>query len=267
MVVENVAAIKAHIKHTAQSSIRASHQEIRFEVEHPSFDIRDPVNEVSATIIQNGRTDNMITGLPPQFFRNGFMDFNYVRETLMEGGNEYRHVDLRSSRFIVDNVREVKYVDPFYHVILSTDRSRKTQPYRFERDLNGRYYIEVREYDNFDTEGDYFFVHFRLQTDFAEPWERVYINGALTNWMQNQASEMIYNPMNKAYELTLLLKQGYYNYQYLMVKAGESKGTLYNFEGNFEQTENDYLILIYYKGISDRCHRLIGAETFNSINQ
>jgi hypothetical protein len=267
MVVETVASIRAHIRHTAQSSIRESHQEIQFEVEHKSFDIRNPVNEVTATIIQNGRIDNMITGLRPQFYGNGTMDFNYMRETLMEGGNEFRYVDLRSGRFVVDNVREMQYVEPFYHAKLSTDHSRKTEPYRFRRDLNGRYHIEVREYENYDTEADYFFVHFRLYSNFAEPSEKVYLNGELTNWMQTPFSEMSYNPLEKCYQLTLLLKQGYYNYQYLTVKDGETKGSLYNFEGNFEQTENDYLILIYYKGVSDRCHRLIGAETFNSVGQ
>jgi len=265
MVVEPVAAIKAHIRQTLQSSIRASHQEIRFEVEHPSFNIRNPIDEVTATIIQNGRTDNMITGLRPLFFRNGFMDFNYVREIQMEGGNEFRHIDLRSSRFMVDNISEFKFFNPFYHVKLKTDYSRKTTPYRFERDLNGRYIVEVREYDNNNIEADYFFVHFRLKQDFAEPFEKVYISGNLTHWLQNQYSEMTYNPFEKVYAHTLLLKQGFYNYHYLLVNEGETKGTLYDFEGNFEQTENEYLILIYYKGLSDRCHRLIGAETFSSI--
>ena len=265
MVVESGTTIKAHIKPTAQSSRRESYQEIRFEVEHPSFQILNPISEVTATIIQNGRTDNMITELRPQFFRAGFMDFNYMRETRMEGGNEFRHVDLRSRRFIVDNVREVRFIDPFYHVYITTDASRKTQPYTFQRDFNGRYHVEVREYHNYNTEADYFFVHFSLNCDFPLPGEKVYINGELTNWQQNEFSQMTYNFIEKKYEHTLLLKQGYYNYHYLTVTDNNTKGTLYDYENNHVQTENDYLILIYYKGINDRNHRLIGAETFNSI--
>jgi hypothetical protein len=265
MVVEPVASIRANIRHTPQSLVSASFQEIRFEVEHPSFEIRNPIDEISATIIQNGRTDNVIKNIRPQFFKNGFMDFNYIREITMEGGNEFRHVDLRSRRFIVDNVREVKYIDPFYHIFVTPDISRKTASYRFERDLNGRYFIEVSEYQNNDIEADYFYVHFSLKEDFPERWEKVYINGNLSYWLQNQYSEMIYNINERAYELTLLMKQGFYNYHYLKVSKGDTKGTLYDYEGNNTQTENDYLILIYYKGVSDRCHRLIGAETFNSI--
>jgi hypothetical protein len=264
-VVEPVASIKANIRYFPQALISASFQEIKFEVEHPSLEILNPVDEVSATIIQNGRTDNVIKNIHPQFFKKGFMDFNYVREITMEGGNEFRYVDLRSSRFIVDNVRDVKFIDPFYHVFLTTDISRKTVAYRFENDLNGRYFIEVREYPDNDIAADYFFVHFRLKQDFAEKWEKVYITGDLTNQLQNQNSEMIYNPLEKVYEHTLLLKQGFYNYHYLKVNEGDTKGTLYEFEGNCAQTENEYLILLYYKGVRDRCHRLIGAERFNSI--
>lgn len=266
MVVEPVATIKAHIRQIPQSSMRDSYQEIRFEVEHPSINIRNPINEVTATVIQNGRTDNMITGVRPQFFRNGFMDFNYIKEIKMEGGNEFRHIDLRSARFMVDNIRDFKFIDPFYHVYIFTEQTRKTEPYRFERDLNGRYFVEVREYENNDIEADYFFVHFRLKQDFAEPFEKVYISGNLTNRLQNQNSMMTYSPFEKVYEHTLLLKQGFYNYHYLKVNDGETKGSLYDFENNYELTENEYLILIYYKGVSDRCHRLIGAEIFNSIN-
>jgi hypothetical protein len=265
MVVETVASIKANIRHTPQSLISASFQEIKFEVEHPYFDIANPIDEISATIIQNGRTDNVIKNIRPQFFRKGFMDFNYIREITMEGGNEFRHIDLRSRRFIVENVSEVKYIDPFYHVFITPDNARKTSSYRFERDLNGRYFIEVTEYNDNDTEADYFFVHFTLKEDFPEQWEKVYITGDLTYWLQNQNSEMTYNISERAYEQTLLMKQGFYNYHYLTVEKGDTKGALYKYEGNNATTENDYLILIYYKGIRDRCHRLIGAETFNSI--
>ncbi|MCL2073211.1 MAG: DUF5103 domain-containing protein [Marinilabiliaceae bacterium] len=266
MVVESGATIKAHVKPTVQSSRRESFQEIRFEVEHPSFQILNPISEVTATIIQNGRTDNIISGLRPQFFRAGFMDFNYMRETKMEGGNEFRHIDLRSRRFIVENVSEVRFIDPFYHVHITKDLSRKTEQYSFQQDFNGRYYVEVREYNNPNTEADYFFVHFSLHADYADIFEKVYINGELTNWQQNEFSQMNYNIIEKKYEHTLLLKQGYYNYHYLTVTEGNTKGTLYDFENNYVQTENDYLILIYYKGISDRSYKLIGAETFNSIN-
>lgn len=262
LVVEPNVTIRSAIRNTASSSIRSTHHEIDFEVLHPGFTIRNPVTEVSVTIEQNGRNDQIITDLKPLFFRDGVMDFNYNRETLMEGGNEFRYLDLRSTRFLSERIKELSFMDPFFHATVAIDSPRSAFSYQYRKDINGRYYIEVQEYDNPGIEADYIFTHFSLLPEDPSPFQTIYLIGALTNWQMNQQSQMVYNPNNKRYELTLLLKQGYYNYQYLAVENG--KTTLGPLEGNFEQTENDYLILVYYKGIEDRYHRLIGAEVINS---
>jgi hypothetical protein len=265
MVVEQKVKIESRIRNTGQSYIRATHQEINFEVLHPGFTIHNPSDDVLVTIIQNGRTDNSITNLRPQFFRDGFMDFNYNRETLFEGGNEFRYFDIRSTRFLSDRIRASEFIDPFYHVTLVTDLPRFPSSYYYRQDLNGRYFIEVQEHTRPTLEADYIFVHFSLNSELANPDHNIYLNGALTNWQQNESTQMVYDAATDTYNKTLLLKQGYYNYQYLTVAPGETKGTIFPIENNHQQTENDYLILIYYKGIGDKVHQLIGAELFNSV--
>ncbi|MNT95562.1 hypothetical protein D3C72_2374610 [compost metagenome] len=37
-------------------------------------------------------------------------------------------------------------------------------------------------------------------------------------------------------------------------------------DGNFYQTENDYTVLVYYKGSTDRYERVIGRGTASSLN-
>lgn len=263
MVVESIATIKSSIRSTASSTIRASHHEIDFEILHPGFTIHNPIDEISVTIMQNGRTDNLITELKPIFFRDGFMDFNYNRENLMEGGNEFRYIDLRSTRYLSDRVKAMEFLDPFYHAIVSVDYPRPKFSYQYRKDLNGRFYIEVSERDNPNIEGDYMFTHFTLKPENPSPFQKIYLNGSITNWQSNATSEMVFNKENNCYEKTLLLKQGYYNYQYLVLENGNT--TLTPIEGNYEQTENDYLIFVYYKSIGDRVHRLIGAEVINSV--
>ncbi len=262
MVVEQLVTIKSAIRNTVSSSIRASHHEIDFEILHPAFTIRNPIEEISVTIMQNGRTDNITTGLKPMFFRDGFMDFNYNRENLMEAGNEFRYIDLRSTRFLSDRLKEVVFMDPFFHATVSQDFPRNKFSYQYRKDMNGRFYINVQEQDNPELEADYIFTHFTLKPEDPSPFQKIYLNGALTSWQINSTTEMVYNQANNCYQLTLLLKQGYYNYQYLVLE--KDKTTLAPIEGNFEQTENDYLILVYYKGIGDRNQRLIGAEVINS---
>ena len=52
----------------------------------------------------------------------------------------------------------------------------------------------------------------------------IYVVGDLTQWRMDEQSRMEYNPDLHAYQLRLLLKQGYYAYQLLFVPVGESEG-------------------------------------------
>jgi len=64
-----------------------------------------------------------------------------------------------------------------------------------------------------------------------------------------------------------LLKQGYYNYEYAFIRDGSCDGTASIFEGSHYETENDYLILMYYRNPQERYDRLIGMSLANSVNR
>ncbi|PWD99933.1 type IX secretion system plug protein [Marinilabilia rubra] len=267
MVNEQKVTIEPDVKYTMQSTGRNHYQEIDFEVSHPGITIMDPANEIKVTVIQNGRTDNAVTGLPPLFFGNDKMDFNYNREVVMEGGNEFRWVDLRSFRFQSDHIEDITFSDPFYHVDVFTDQAAAGKPYYYHQDFNGRYYIEVQEEQDPDVSSDYAFVHFSLKWEPPLGGKEVYLMGGLTNWMLNDENRMKYDFENDSYTLTLLLKQGYYNYQFLVKGQSDSIGSVMPIEGSFGRTENDYLILVYYRSAGARYDRLIGAEVANSVNR
>jgi hypothetical protein len=77
---------------------------------------------------------------------------------------------------------------------------------------------------------------------------------------------MTYNPATKEYECTMLLKQGWYNYEFVFRKDGENTGTASKFEGSHYETENDYIVLLYYRNPHDRYDRLIGSAITNTLN-
>jgi hypothetical protein len=68
------------------------------------------------------------------------------------------------------------------------------------------------------------------------------------------------NPETKAFETIQLLKQGAYNYQYLFVPTNSNKTTTDLTEGNYYETENEYLILVYHRPFGERYDRLIGVQ-------
>ena len=51
----------------------------------------------------------------------------------------------------------------------------------------------------------------------------------------------------------VLLKQGYYSYQFV-----QEDGATVRTMGDFYETENEYATLVYYKGPGDRTDRLVG---------
>lgn len=258
-------SIIPRIKYTANSSLRASMQEVNFKILHPNFTINNPRDEVRVIIQQNGRWDNRNTELKPLFIRQDELAYEYNRENLFDGGNEYRWLDLRSTRFAADHVETISFYDPHYHFTLFPDRFLSKKSYFYKDDFNGKYYIDVRENRDPEIEGDYVYVHFKLPV--PEPYidGDVYINGGLTDWQLSHKAKMEYNIQTRMYEQTLLLKQGFYNYQYLFLENGKPHAEVARFEGNNGQTENDYIIFVYYQSISDNYERIIGVNIANSL--
>ena len=107
-------------------------------------------------------------------------------------------------------------------------------------------------------------MHFTLAVPVPLVAGTVHVFGALTNWTTGEATAMTWNEAKREYELTLLLKQGYYNYEYVYVSQGASRADETVLEGSHFETENDYQIFVYYKGISDRYEQLVGFTTVNS---
>ena len=75
---------------------------------------------------------------------------------------------------------------------------------------------------------------------------------------------MYYNPSLEIYEGVLLLKQGFYNYKYVFKK----NGMLYKnvISGTHALTENEYLILVYYRNVAYQYDSIIGIGNTSSFN-
>ena len=75
---------------------------------------------------------------------------------------------------------------------------------------------------------------------------------------------MYYNPSLEIYEGVLLLKQGFYNYKYVLKK----EDVLYKngISGTHALTENEYLVLIYYRNPFLQYDSIIGVGKTRSFN-
>ncbi len=77
---------------------------------------------------------------------------------------------------------------------------------------------------------------------------------------------MKYNEKEGAYIASVILKQGYYNYQYVFVDDSIRTPDISFIEGNHYETENEYVVLVYHKGFGSRFDKLTAFKVVNSKN-
>ena len=266
-IVESSTEISGEVKKSTFEGYKGRDQEIDFTVDYSRFSIQDPRTEVRAVVMQNSRADNCLTNLKPLFVRNNLLSYDLSRENVFAGGNEFRNFDTKNIRMNGLGVANIEFINPTYHVELRTDQIRPERDYRNESDLNGRYLIKNDRVTDSDLEADYIFVHFSLQMPEPLLGGEIYVFGGLSDWQCQPANKMKWNFESKLYEAALLVKQGFYDYQYVYVENGSNKIDDSLLEGSYVETENDYQIFVYYRGFSSRYDKLIGYRTINSVKR
>ncbi len=266
-VYEEAVIIEGTVRRATFDAFKGSSQEVDFTIHHPELAILNPQQEVKVVLMQNYRWDNAITNLKPLYIRDAQLIYDYNRENVFQGGNEFRYFDIRTNRMNGENVYKTDFFRPYYHKTLKIDQIRVNKKFFSYEEMNGKYVVESQdpEVRDYDTECDYVFVHFSLPLETPLVGGSVNVFGGLTQWNANKGNEMTYNFDTGTYDLTLLLKQGYYNYIYVYVPQGAKIADNTNLEGSFWETENDYQIFVYYRDLAGRFDRLVGYRQLNSV--
>jgi Domain of unknown function (DUF5103) len=251
---------KATMAQTAQN--RYTKQEINFSVNYKGYTMPNPFEDVKVVVMQNGRWDNSITGVKPMFIRDNVLDYNFSDQFLFNGGNEFRYFDMRNLRAVSINVRG-KTLDTVYHVYLINDESRGSKQYVQYIDNDGKRVIANKDNGTSgELDGDYAFTNFYLMSMDPVPQD-VYVFGDFTDWKLLPEYKMRFNTNRGRYDLEVPLKQGRYEYFYV-VKDENGKPSETTFEGSSSQAENEYLILVYHKNVKYKYDELIGAAKFTT---
>ncbi len=244
-----------------------THQQVDFTVNYAGLNINDPYRNVFSFILQNGRWDNAKTNLKPDFYGNNELKYNSLSDkNIFPGGNEYRYFDIKSIRYQTEYVKKIDFLRSNYNVYLYPSENREYKPYFYWKDFNGKYYIAFQEGKKPDIDADYVYVYFTLPSNQMIEGGMMYVSGALNDWAFNKNNLMTYNREKSEYECTMLLKQGWYNYEYVFLKDGSTDGTATVFEGSHYETENDYIVLVYYRNPRERYDRVIGSVIANTLN-
>ena len=85
----------------------------------------------------------------------------------------------------------------------------------------------------------------------------MYLFGMFSDWEIKPGFKMISNDSKTRFKGSVKIKQGFYNYSYVVVKPGQRPDESF-LEGSYNQTENRYDILVYFRPVGGRYDQVLG---------
>jgi hypothetical protein len=245
-----------------------THHRLQVQLETTNFDIRYPQQQLQLKILQNYRWDNLISLNQPTFIRQRLLQYNNENSMLFPAGKEFRWLNLRSFRLLGDRITKQQNTNTAFELFVKEDQPRLPRQYFYYRDFNGLYLNETIDNLNPFWNADYARIHFtfRPKDGLAYAKGDLVVFGELSNYGKDADAVMKFNPDRGVYEGSMFLKQGYYDYQYA-VRTAENGQLLYNSmqtEQDAWETENSYMVLVYYRELGGRADQLIALRQINS---
>jgi len=262
VVYETLLGVQGKIVNSSIISERFSHQEFDFNLNTTFFKILDPYADLHVALLQNWRWRNAITDLKPIFVKENEITYDYSGENSFPGGSEWRFFEMKNFRFVSSEVLSIDREANGWKVILQPDLPRGSKTYETAQDINGQYFVRNDEGSDADLDAEYCNVHFSLACNEI-PGSTVYVEGAFTRFNQ-EAFKCKWNEKNRSYDCDVKLKQGLYNYRFVVYDEYLAKADISFTEGNHVQTENDYTAIIYMWDRNGLYHRIIGQHYLNS---
>jgi hypothetical protein len=259
MLLEDKMTIDANVTATTDIDYEQTHQQLSFDLKPVGLTISQPLSDLHVIVQQNHRRDNEARDITPTQVGSDILRYEHNKALIFEGENEYRRFEITSTKYTSIGVNRLYYFKPFYNAELMVSETR-LKGYTSDNEQNGRFYIHSSDAENDTIGSDYMLVHFSFPMESPYIDGGIYLNGDFVDNRQDANSKMIYSFERKAYEKTLLLKQGAYNYQYLFRPTKGGQASPLRLEGSYWETENEYQIFVYYRPIGERYDRLIGFK-------
>lgn len=259
VVYDSKIGINIDPKFALDPALRYTHQQIDFTLRYGDYQIFNPREMVKVVLRQNGRWDNAYYDLQPMFLReeDRTLDYHFFNnENVFPGLNEYRAIDLRSIRFRGQNLESVNFTNEKAEAWVMRETSRFQKNLSQWIDANGRFVIENFETRRGATEADYVETHFTF--DSKTPIDgQVFVFGLLSDWEIKPEFRLTPNEARTEFKGKVKLKQGFYNYAYVILKPGVAPDEV-TLEGSYNLTENRYDVIVYFRPVGARYDHVLG---------
>lgn len=264
MIYEDIAGVGVQVRRSRDVAFVDERQTVDIKIVSGRISLNNPLETVRTLIIQNNNLNTAIANLKPQYTIGQELIYRYTNKTAFNGGNEYLFFENKNVRAANVGVQFIDLQD-IYHNYLFTQLPRQGRPYTYNPDINGNFKITAVDRENLDIEADYTMIHFSLKHPELMD-KNIHVYGNFNAFAIEDLTKMEFNPETGNYETMLRLKQGFYNYKFVVVDkiTGElDEGAI---SGNYWQTENNYKVLVYYRDLGARYDRIIGFGEATSID-
>lgn len=267
IVYENLVTVPIQIKRARTVTNLDTKHNLEFTIKSNVINFQNPLKNIKTVLLQNGKFNNAISNIKPQFTIGNDLVYKYDTPTQFWAGNEFLYFDNKEIRVASNTISRVDSQKDIYSSYLFTNEARANSNYYNNQDVNGNFVIRRLFAENSDVEADYAWVYFSLSAPlFRSSDGAIYVTGMFNNYALTAENKMEYNPEKAIYEKAILIKQGFTNFEYLAVKPNGSIDSENAIDGNYFQTENEYTVLVYYKEDTDRFTRIIGKGSAYSLN-
>lgn len=248
-VVQPAFEVSAQLLPSPDGSKRLQNQKLNINLHTAGMSVNNPYQDIQLLVMQNQRPDVQQWLNSPSFVNGAELRYEDRKTLDFEGGNEFRYFDMRSLRLASERIASMT-TDSLVHVELTPDRDVSALAYGTLYDENGAFFLRNEDRPNALEESDYAQVTFSLQLDDFQQNEldekSIYVVGAFNNYQRQTANKLHYDAASKRWKTTLPLRQGLYDYEYVLT-GDQGLFEPFKFSGSYFQTGNDYQILVYYR--------------------
>jgi hypothetical protein len=269
---EGRVAVGGTVSGNTDVDFRQAHQQLTCQVSwsQATFPHLDPAADLTLRVRQNGRRDTERTVARPTRLTAGTAFYEHLPELIFPGGNNFRRFEFTDEHYTSIGIDRVAYHAPYYVAYLLPGRVRTSAPYLYDSDQHGRFLTHALRVDDPETESDYFLADFSLESAPIPLGARdIFLYGDFTYGLRDASTRMVYDREQDVYRQQLLLKQGAYNYLYLVglpeeATDGHEPLRTAPIEGDHYETPNEYEVSVYYRPAGSRYDRLVGVATLFS---
>ncbi|WP_296704291.1 DUF5103 domain-containing protein [Algoriphagus sp.] len=259
MIYEDLLTVGAAVVPPTQTANRKGMQQVNTVVNYSKVEVINPESQIKVIVRQNQRWDNAKYLTKPTFLNQSskilrYEDFDGGNS--FDASNEFRFVDLRFMRARGQNIASMRVEEDAVFGESLINQPRSNEVYSQYLDLNGQYIVDNNDRPGGDPELESQYVYMTFNVDINQSSQPVYLLGSLTNWGKSPEARMNWDEKDEIYRTSMLLKQGWYDYQIGTMNNGTIETSL--FEGSHFETENVYEVFVYLRALGSRYDQLVG---------